>query len=46
MSVTDVLRWADAAYLQVLAADIDQAVRAEPFEGIEPSLAEVFGKTG
>ena len=45
MSVTDVLRWADA-YLQVPAADIDQAVRAEPFEGIEPSLAEVFGKTG
>lgn len=41
-----VLRWAEAAYLQVLTADIDQAVRAEPFEAIELSLAELFGKAG
>ncbi len=39
-----VLRWADAAYLRVLDAGVGDVARAEPFEGVEISIAELFGR--
>ena len=39
-----VLRWADAAYLRVLDAGVGDVARAEPFDGVEISIAELFGR--
>jgi Uma2 family endonuclease len=39
-----VLRYADAAYLRVLDAGVGDVVRAEPFDAIEVSVAELFGR--
>lgn len=39
-----VLRWADTAYLRVLDAGVGDVARAEPFEDIEISIAELFGR--
>jgi Uma2 family endonuclease len=39
-----VLRYADTAYLRVLDAGIGDVVRAEPFDAIEISVGELFGK--
>lgn len=38
-----VLRRTDAGYLHVLAAGVGDLARAEPFEAIELSIAELFG---
>lgn len=39
-----VLRWSDDGYQQVLTAEIGERVRAEPFEGVELSMNELFGR--
>ena len=36
-------RWAKDGYIEVLAADRTERVRAEPFDGIEISIAALFG---
>lgn len=38
-----VLRWSDAGYITVLAAERGETVRAEPFEAIEISVGTLFG---
>jgi Uma2 family endonuclease len=38
-----VLRWTPEGYLEVVSATRDESVRAEPFDGIEISLATVLG---
>ena len=38
-----VLRWTPEGYLEALAAAAPETIRAEPFEAIELSLAEVLG---
>jgi Uma2 family endonuclease len=38
-----VLRWTSEGYLEALAAASPEVVRAEPFDALELSLAEVFG---
>jgi Uma2 family endonuclease len=39
-----VLRYADAAYLRILDAGVGDRVRAEPFDAVEISVGELFGK--
>lgn len=39
-----VLRWTEAAYLRILDAGVGDVVRAEPFEAVEVSIAELFGR--
>jgi len=39
-----VLRWAEPAYLRVLDAGLGDLARAEPFESLEISIAEIFGR--
>jgi Uma2 family endonuclease len=41
-----VLRWADTAYLRVQDAGLGDVVRAEPFDEITISIAEIFGREG
>ena len=39
-----VLRWAAEGYMQVLTAGVGEVVRAEPFDAVEISVSELFGK--
>ena len=39
-----VLRHTAEGYLQVLTATIGDAIRAEPFDGIEISVSDLFGR--
>jgi Uma2 family endonuclease len=39
-----VLRWAETAYLRVLDGGVGDVVRAEPFDAVELSIAELFGR--
>lgn len=39
-----VLRRSEAAYLDVLSAGVGEVARAEPFEGVELNVAELFGR--
>lgn len=39
-----VYRWSEAAYLDVLAASAGDVVRAEPFDAVEISVSELFGR--
>lgn len=41
--VLTVLRWSEPGYHQLLTAEIGEVVRAEPFDAIELSIAELFG---
>ena len=38
-----VLRHSEPAYLRVLDAGVGDVIRAEPFEAVELSVAELFG---
>lgn len=38
-----VLRWQEDGYLEALVADQGEVVRAEPFEGIELAVRQLFG---
>jgi Uma2 family endonuclease len=42
--ILSVLRWNEGAYTHVLEAGLGDVVRAEPFEAIEISIAELFGR--
>jgi Uma2 family endonuclease len=42
--VLTVLRWSQPAYHQLLTAEIGEVVRAEPFDAIEISITELFGR--
>lgn len=39
-----VLRWSEPGYHQLLTAEIGERVRAEPFDAIEISMNELFGR--
>jgi hypothetical protein len=38
-----VLRWHEVGYRTILAAGPGDVVRAEPFEAVELSMAQIFG---
>lgn len=42
--ILTVMRWTEGAYVRVLDAGVGDVVRAEPFEAIEISIAELFGR--
>jgi Uma2 family endonuclease len=41
--IVSVHRWTDAGYLEVVAAERGQRVRAEPFETLELAVGSFFG---